>query len=384
MNNPQNNMFNQNYFQHQQIQYNAYVKNTFQLNNSALPKVHLSNNQLPFGFPQDLLSFANRKRRESDFDNMATQFSPEAQQNCKQYQFNFNGQNQDFKTSKQPLSSQLNTEYNNYNPSNLSTSTSSQSSSCSSSSPQQSSTSSLQSQICPSSFLSQSNFTQTTSQSQLNGEKSNCPNALVFDNLVQKKKNSFGNSCISQQPLQQSQLNNLAPNHNQQETSKFKTEMCKNWMEFGKCNYGKKCQFAHGKNELVDKSLVNKRQYKSKLCNSFHTQKYCPYGNRCMFIHESRTVSEIRQSTHYQKILYNFCEQNNELINFCQTQQQSKEQTTLESQNFEQPSISQQQQPFKSSLNPSSTSRLPIFQSIVAQQKGFNISQPTIQEYINA
>lgn len=35
------------------------------------------------------------------------------------------------------------------------------------------------------------------------------------------------------------------------EEAKYKTEMCKNWVETGKCNYGEKCKFAHGKNELV-------------------------------------------------------------------------------------------------------------------------------------
>ena len=31
---------------------------------------------------------------------------------------------------------------------------------------------------------------------------------------------------------------------------KFKTEMCKNWSVMGKCNYGRKCQFAHGLTEI--------------------------------------------------------------------------------------------------------------------------------------
>lgn len=32
---------------------------------------------------------------------------------------------------------------------------------------------------------------------------------------------------------------------------KYKTELCKNFVSTGKCNYGKKCRFAHGKDELV-------------------------------------------------------------------------------------------------------------------------------------
>ena len=30
----------------------------------------------------------------------------------------------------------------------------------------------------------------------------------------------------------------------------YKTILCKSWVQFGKCNYGKRCQFAHGLGEL--------------------------------------------------------------------------------------------------------------------------------------
>lgn len=45
-------------------------------------------------------------------------------------------------------------------------------------------------------------------------------------------------------------INNNAASSTTDET-KFKTEMCKNWSETGRCNYGNKCRFAHGKDELV-------------------------------------------------------------------------------------------------------------------------------------
>lgn len=51
--------------------------------------------------------------------------------------------------------------------------------------------------------------------------------------------------------------------------TKFKTELCKNWVETGRCNYGRKCKFAHGKQELVEKQFTTKG-YKSKECNSYH------------------------------------------------------------------------------------------------------------------
>lgn len=47
------------------------------------------------------------------------------------------------------------------------------------------------------------------------------------------------------------------------EEAKYKTEMCKNWIETGKCNYSDKCKFAHGKTELVQKVAANKH-FKTK------------------------------------------------------------------------------------------------------------------------
>lgn len=45
---------------------------------------------------------------------------------------------------------------------------------------------------------------------------------------------------------------------------KFKTEMCKNWIEIGTCRYGNKCQFAHGDQELINKLAPSNIKYKSK------------------------------------------------------------------------------------------------------------------------
>jgi hypothetical protein len=37
-----------------------------------------------------------------------------------------------------------------------------------------------------------------------------------------------------------------APAQMKVSAEKYKTEMCKNWIENGSCRYSKKCQFAHG------------------------------------------------------------------------------------------------------------------------------------------
>ena len=85
--------------------------------------------------------------------------------------------------------------------------------------------------------------------------------------------------------------------------TKFKTEMCKNWQTKGFCNYGEKCKFAHGKNELNKKDFVNKNLYKSKPCNSFHTLFCCPYGLRCLFIHHNRSQDQIMGKSFYRRKL---------------------------------------------------------------------------------
>lgn len=85
--------------------------------------------------------------------------------------------------------------------------------------------------------------------------------------------------------------------------TKFKTELCKNWSETGRCNYGNKCKFAHGKEELLDRPIPNKQRYKSKRCNSFHTGMFCPYGLRCLFAHEQNTLEEVNGRSYYQRLL---------------------------------------------------------------------------------
>ena len=72
---------------------------------------------------------------------------------------------------------------------------------------------------------------------------------------------------------------------------KYKTELCKSFMETNFCCYGNKCRFAHGYKELVVKKQIN--HYKQKTCNSFFNKGYCPYGSRCNFKHDERKLEQI-------------------------------------------------------------------------------------------
>ena len=82
---------------------------------------------------------------------------------------------------------------------------------------------------------------------------------------------------------------------------KYKTELCKTFMETNFCAYGNKCRFAHGYKELVVKKQIN--HYKQKLCNSFHKKGFCPYGNRCNFKHDERKIKEIGVPYYYSHLI---------------------------------------------------------------------------------
>ena len=85
---------------------------------------------------------------------------------------------------------------------------------------------------------------------------------------------------------------------------KYKTELCKNWIETAKCRYEQFCSFAHGQHELT-KAAVNNYNvlFKSKNCRTFYQTKSCPYGQRCMFRHEHRSFKQLHRH-HYTPQLY--------------------------------------------------------------------------------
>ena len=78
---------------------------------------------------------------------------------------------------------------------------------------------------------------------------------------------------------------------------KYKTELCKKFQATGRCPYGFKCQFAHGKEELIVKHQG--KNYKKRLCKTFYEKGYCPYGSRCNFKHCDKKFFETNLSYYY-------------------------------------------------------------------------------------
>ncbi|XP_057695669.1 mRNA decay activator protein ZFP36L1-like [Corythoichthys intestinalis] len=74
-------------------------------------------------------------------------------------------------------------------------------------------------------------------------------------------------------------------------SARYKTELCRAFRESGVCEYGAKCQFAHGPDEL--RGLSRHPKYKTEPCRTFHAAGFCPYGARCHFIHNAEEARAV-------------------------------------------------------------------------------------------
>uniref|UniRef100_A0A0R3RX92 C3H1-type domain-containing protein n=1 Tax=Elaeophora elaphi TaxID=1147741 RepID=A0A0R3RX92_9BILA len=82
----------------------------------------------------------------------------------------------------------------------------------------------------------------------------------------------------------------LAERKQKRKAETHKTVPCQAWKDTGRCNYGKRCKFAHGPEELrpmpkAEVKVFNNPRYRTALCIKYTTFGYCPYGDQCHFIH---------------------------------------------------------------------------------------------------
>ena len=97
-------------------------------------------------------------------------------------------------------------------------------------------------------------------------------------------------------------MSNKQVNHNYSQmvdgitSPQYKTTLCKNYQDSGLCDFGARCQFAHGQLELRtlgQNYLQLNPQYKTTMCSHFTEHGNCPQGHNCQFSHG---VQELRQS----------------------------------------------------------------------------------------
>jgi hypothetical protein len=82
--------------------------------------------------------------------------------------------------------------------------------------------------------------------------------------------------------------NNKINKNNNKKDNLYKTQLCDTYEEFGRCNYGINCQYAHGRNELKKKPIIKQpTAFKTVRCKNYWSKKFtCPYGDKCKFVHE--------------------------------------------------------------------------------------------------
>jgi len=72
--------------------------------------------------------------------------------------------------------------------------------------------------------------------------------------------------------------------NNKQNTSLYKTEMCRTFAEGLPCPYGDRCMYSHGNDEI--RKISRHPRYKTEVCKNFQ-MGYCKYGTRCVYLHEA-------------------------------------------------------------------------------------------------
>eukprot|EP01084_Bolivina_argentea_P238155 400114_1 len=75
----------------------------------------------------------------------------------------------------------------------------------------------------------------------------------------------------------------------------FKTELCENWVKKGHCTYGKKCHFAHGRDDIRTRWRIE--NYKTQPCcdPARADSRLCLFGKRCNYAHPGEPL---RRSHH--------------------------------------------------------------------------------------
>ena len=103
--------------------------------------------------------------------------------------------------------------------------------------------------------------------------------------MLGRKRNVYKEKPCKQDPNMSlstqgscSTLEEEAPNRNE------KLELCRKFTEQGHCSYGRKCKFAHGRQELRQNNATNCR-YKTKECYTYCEEAFCKFGLRCNFVH---------------------------------------------------------------------------------------------------
>jgi butyrate response factor 1 len=100
---------------------------------------------------------------------------------------------------------------------------------------------------------------------------------LNFEPRLSKSSVEYHNNRIS--------VKNGSPRKGNTPSDKYKTELCRPYLETRHCKYGSRCRYAHGKKEL--KTVNRHPNFRTVLCLPYHYEGVCTYGVRCCYIHNA-------------------------------------------------------------------------------------------------
>lgn len=111
----------------------------------------------------------------------------------------------------------------------------------------------------------------------------------------QQRKKSESLRSVSPPQIQQTAIpssnsgSNNGTNKLVVNTELYKTELCATFIRYGNCPYGRKCQFAHGQQDL--KVVDRPPKWRSKPCQNWIKNGTCAYNERCCFRHDQPVIS---------------------------------------------------------------------------------------------
>ena len=72
----------------------------------------------------------------------------------------------------------------------------------------------------------------------------------------------------------------------------YKTSLCKNFSDDGTCNFGDRCNFAHGTADLRRgiQDHGEKPIFKTSMCRNIMSQGSCNHGQACRFAHSPQEL----------------------------------------------------------------------------------------------
>ncbi|PAV81904.1 hypothetical protein WR25_17318 [Diploscapter pachys] len=80
----------------------------------------------------------------------------------------------------------------------------------------------------------------------------------------------------------------------------YKTELCRDYQQQGRCPRGLTCRFAHSPEELRTRTeIAHNKKWKTVNCNNFSQTGFCRLGNECGFIHCLMTQAAVDYHIRY-------------------------------------------------------------------------------------